>query len=277
MTFALGLVPVVDDAATRGALTRVAAHLTAALDRPCSVQVARSPAALVEAFAAGAVDLSWTSPTLALRERALRRAIPVATCVRQGVAHYHGVVFVKRHSPIRSALQLRGRRMGWVAETSAAGYIFPRLALAGLGLDPTVLFRAEQFFATHGALVLSVLDGVVDAGATFAVFESGDPMRPMVRAGFVDLGFEDDVRVLLATPAIPSDLFLATPPLHEAHGEALLDALSGAAERHPDAFHRVFGAEGVVPPSARALADLRRQLDDARALGVLDGPLADAI
>lgn len=270
MDLQLGLVPVVDDHHTRAALDRVAERLAAATGRRCSVQAVVSPNALTAAYLGGEVDLVWSSPTLALGARALRKAVAVATCVRQGVAHYHGVVFVRRDAAIQVPGDLRGRTMAWVAKSSAAGYIFPRVALAAHGLHPDGLFAEERFLDTHGAVVLAVVDGQSDAGATFAVFEDGDALRPMVRAGFVDLGYEDEVRVILATPPIPSDLFLATPALHDALGDRLYAALAEIADAEPEAFHRVFGADGVVPPAHAALGELRRQVDEARALGILE-------
>ncbi|MCB9597999.1 MAG: PhnD/SsuA/transferrin family substrate-binding protein [Sandaracinaceae bacterium] len=270
MDLQLGLVPVVDDDRTRDALERVAQSLAKATRRHCAVHRLESPDALCGAFEAGTVNLIWSSPTLALSAPQLGGAVPVGTCIRQGVAHYHGVIFVRRDSVIRSVLDLRGRSMGWVADTSAAGYIFPRVALAAHGLDPSDLFSSERFFETHGAAVLSVLDGTVDAGATFAVFERGDALSPMVRAGFVDLGHQDDVRVILATPPIPSDLFVAAPELRDELGAELTRALTKVARDLPEPFHRVFGAEGVLAADPRSLTELRRQLGDARAMGLLD-------
>lgn len=270
MDLQLGLVPVVDDHHTRAALDRIAERLAAATGRRCAFRAVVSPNALRAAYEAGEVNLLWSSPTLALGAKELKKAVPVATCVRQGVAHYHGVIFVRRDGAVRVATDLRGRSMAWVAPSSAAGYIFPRVALAAQGLDPNDLFAEERFLDTHGAVVLSVIDGHVDAGATFAVFEEGDALRAMVRAGFVDLGYADEVRVILATPPIPSDLFVASPALSASLGDRLEAALESVAVVEPEAFHRVFGADGVVPPALPALAELRRQVEDARAMGILD-------
>ncbi|MCA9609711.1 MAG: phosphate/phosphite/phosphonate ABC transporter substrate-binding protein [Myxococcales bacterium] len=270
MDLQLGLVPVVDDRHTRTALDRVAERLAAATGRRCSIHAVVSPNALRAAYAGGEVNLVWSSPTLALGAPELKGAVPVATCVRQGLARYHGVVFVRRDASVRVAADLRGRTMAWVAPTSAAGYIFPRVALAAQGLPPRGLFSEERFLDTHGAVVLAVIDGHVDAGATFAVFEDGDALRPMVRAGFVDLGYEDEVRVVLTTPPIPSDLFVATPALSASLGPRLHQAIESTATDDPEAFHRVFGADGVVPPDLHALGELRRQVEDARALGILE-------
>lgn len=269
MVVSLGLVPVNDDSETVESLDRIAAGLAGRLGTPCNVHRAISPAALAVVFDAGAVNLLWSSPTLVLVAPELRSAVPIVTSVRQGVAHYHGVIFVRKDSAIRGVLDLDGTHVGWVAKSSAAGYIFPRVTLAGNGLDPSAMFWKESFLKTHGRVVSSVVEGEVDAGATFAVFEGGDATRPMIRAGFTDLGREDEVRVLLATPPIPADLFVASPALRAQQGVALDKALIAVAEDLPDDVHRVFGADAFIRCVPKQLAELKRQLEDARAMGVL--------
>ena len=271
MDLKLGLVPVLDDEATRLATDQIAAALGSVTERTCAVHRAPSPASLSQAFGAGDVNLVWSSPTLSLSAPEMGESVPIVTCVRQGVAHYHGVLFVRQDSPIQTVNDLEGRSVAWVARTSAAGYIYARVALAARGLDANTLFSEERFLETHGAVVLSVLDGDVEVGATFAVFEDGDAQRPMVRAGFVDLGRESDARVVLSTLRIPSDLFVATPALHGELGDQLAAAIERVAAELPDPFHRVFGADDVVRSDPKGLGELRRQLGDARAMGVLDG------
>ena len=261
-----GLVPVRDDAPTALALETLRAALAERTGLSCGVWCAPSPSALVSAYASGAVNLVWSSPTLALTAPELRAAQPVVSAVRQGVAHYHGVLFVRPDSPIQSPLALRGARAAWVASTSAAGYLFAQVALAGHGIDPEGLYGHERFVGSHGAVVQAVLDGEADVGATFAVFEEGDASRPMIRSGFLDVGA--DMRVLLSTPPIPADLVLTHPTLGARLGGRLVDIWKRIADTHGEAMRRVLGADEFAACDPRALGDLRRQLEDARALGV---------
>lgn len=269
----LGLVPVTSDPGTLLALHDVAGELEAILGGSIDVRVARSPEALEEDFTRGVTQLVWSSPALALSSPKMREAVPLVCSVREGVAYYHSVLVVRRGSPITSPLQLRGTRAAWVAPTSASGYIFPRIALAGHGVDPTSLFLREEFLGAHGDVVDAVRSGTADVGATFAVFERGDASRPLVRAGHHDVeGGKDELRVLLATPPIPADLFLATRALFDAHGPLVARALEELPRRVPRALLTAFGAEGLVPTSERELGELRRQLADARAMGIWGGP-----
>lgn len=264
----LGLVPMQDDAHAEDSLIELGVALGSLANLPCRTRPMSSPQALVQAYASGDVNLVWSSPSLALVAPELRGAIPLVTSVREGQAHYHGVLFVRADSPIKSPLQLRGTRAAWVAPTSAAGYIFPRVALAGNGIDPGGLYASERFLGSHGAVVRAVWEGDADVGATFAVFEHGDASRAMVRSGYLEAG-HPEMRVLLATPPIPADLFLVSPSLHLAFEGGLPDIMRALAREVPDAVHHVFGADDFADCDERQLGDLQRQLDDAHALGVL--------
>lgn len=269
-----GLVPIHDDSHTELSLETVRAALELHSGLSAGVHRAISPEALVSAYRSGIVNLLWSSPTLALTAPELRDAVPVVSAVRQGVAHYHGVLFVRSDAPIRSPLELRGARAAWVAPTSAAGYIFAQVTLAGHGIDPDGLYGEERFLGSHGAVVQAVLDGDADVGATFAVFEDGDASKPMIRAGFLDVPGGREVRVVLSTPPIPADLVLAHPALSERLDGRLPAIFQQIAAAHPGAVHQVLGADAFELCEPRALAELRRQLDDARALGVLDRTVA---
>ena len=76
--------------------------------------------------------------------------------------HYHGALFVKPDSPIRTADDLAGRTVGWVDRNSCAGYLFPRFALAEKRYHPTSLLGEEQFLRSHGATIQAVDAGHVD-------------------------------------------------------------------------------------------------------------------
>jgi phosphonate transport system substrate-binding protein len=256
-----------DDAETEDRLIEIVVALGSLANLPCRTRPVASPAALVQAYAAGEVNLLWSSPSLALVAPELRGAVPIVSSVRQGRAHYHGVLFVRADSPIKSPLQLRGARAAWVASTSAGGYIFPRVALAGHGIDPAGLYASERFLGTHGAVAAAVADGEADVGATFAVFEGGDASRSMLRSGYLEAGHAA-MRVILATPPIPADLFLASPSLHLAFEGGLPDIMRALARDAPVAVNQVFGADDFADCDERQLEALRRQLEDAHALGV---------
>ncbi len=264
-----GLVPVHEDPETHAAIDVVVQTLGETLGRDCAPARCASPRELAERFEAGEIDVAWSSPTLALTE--LPSGTPLAASVRQGVAYYHGVLFVRRDAPLAGPTAMAGRSVGWVAPTSASGYLFARVALASLGVDVRGFFGEERFLGSHGAVVDAVVAGETEVGATFAVFADGDASGAMLTSGFTQAGQSDAVRILFCTPPIPSDLIVARREVDLAMGPSLRDAVLALPTRAPEAVTRVTGAECFEACRPRFLDPLKVQLADARTLGLIDG------
>ena len=82
-------------------------------------------------------------------ERATRSAASLAMVVtlfvaglcaaaeRGGGIGYYAAYFTLNDSDVTTLDSLPGHSVGWVDPGSASGYVFPRLQLAALGIDPT--------------------------------------------------------------------------------------------------------------------------------------------
>ena len=232
--------------------------------------IAREPRELVEKYSAGEIDIIWASPTLYLQSQELASCVPIAVSVREGAPHYHSVFFVRRDSPFRSPLDLRGKSVAWVASTSAAGYIFPRMALADVGVNADELFKRQIFAGTHGNVAQMVRQGEVACGAGFAHFVDGDLTQGVRSASYSEIDRGTDMRVLMASPPIPSDLFLAHPSAAE--NRDLFEALKEARQASPESFEQLFHIDSFARPDEGALDGLRRSLEAAQSLGVLTHP-----
>lgn len=264
------LVPMVDEEPTRRAIEDLVGLVARAVALPIETRFERSPEALARLVGDGGADVAWVSPTLLLTAPGLARTAPLVSTVRERVTWFHGVIFVSRDAPYRTPLDLRGKRMAWVAPSSAAGYIFPRIALAGLGIDPSSHFAEERFFHTHDGVVRAVLNGEADAGAVFAVFEGGSALGPMKRSAFHNLDCADACRVIMSSAPIASDLVVATERALEL-APSLPTVLVRLARdpRGPELLTAAFNAETFALVDPGALEELRRQVQDARDLGVL--------
>lgn len=266
----IGLVPGRISRSSRLAATLVADAISKTTGLAGDAFVAREPRELVERYAAGYIDIVWASPTLFLQSPQLEAAAPIAVSVREGSPHYHSVFFVRRDSPFRSPLDLRGKSVAWVASTSASGYILPRMALADMGVHADELFKRQVFGGTHGNVAHMVRTGEVACGAGYAHFTDGDLTQGVRAASYSESCDGTDMRVLLASPPIPSDLFLAHPSAAEKCD--VFEAIETARLASPEPFAQLFGIDGFARPDANALTQLRRSLDAARSLGVL-GPV----
>lgn len=138
---------------------------------PVRVTVASDYAAVIEALRNRTADLAFVHPAgyvLANREA---KATIVARNVWHGKATFTSRIFVRKDSGLKTLDELRGKTMAFVDPASTSGYIYPMLLLMQRGLvkgrDPKTFFREVVFSGSHDASMQALLNGHVDAIATF--------------------------------------------------------------------------------------------------------------
>lgn len=267
-----GLVPTSGDARTHSMIDSLVAMLSKETSLAIEPMVATSPEELATALATGQVQFAWTSPTLLLLSSALSSVIPLLSSVRQSVAFFHAILFVRDDSKIATIEDLAGKHAAWVAKTSAAGYIVPRISLTRQGLDPTKLFGKESLLQSHGAVAHAVIEGRADVGATFGVFEGGDPEKPLVNSGYRPAIGEHGVRIIDAAGPIPSDMIVAMPSMSIGERAVLARAMTKLATHAEGGpiIRAIIGAESFEPFSAQSFLELEELLRFGRWRGVAD-------
>jgi len=115
-----------------------------------------------------------------------------------GVSTFHGLIFVRRDSGIRTAMDMRGKRFAFVDKATAAGYLFPLEYFKKHGIKNYKTFFAETYFAgTHGDAILDVLNKKADIGAAKnTVYE---------RMAKNDNGIEKELLVLEKSRDVPEN------------------------------------------------------------------------
>jgi ABC-type phosphate/phosphonate transport system substrate-binding protein len=267
MALTFGLVPHTDDAEMRDALRGVCARLSKEVSVEIAPRLYGTPGALATAAGRGLLDVAWVAPLL-LAEPDLSATEPLLSVVRQGGAAYHGVVFVPLGSPIRTVAELVGKRMAWGPRTSASGYVVPRVELARRGFDVAHGFAEESFHPSAAAVAVAVHEGRADAGATYAVYENGDPTRPLMKSGFADFLPGLYARVLVAAGPIPSDVVVCRTGTPADLRALLKDALSRMAREEPSRSYLriVMNAEDFVPFAPGTMDAIRAIAREAREL-----------
>ena len=271
-TFTFGLVPHVNDDATWAALGELCSLVSDHAHIHVQPHFAASPATLADAIERGEVQLAWVSPTLLLLSEHLGTTVPLLSAVRQGVTFFHALLFVPRASPITTVEETAGHSVAWVARTSASGYIVPRLGLARRGIDLQSHFGRQLLCDSHAAVAWKVHRGEADIGATYGVFEQGDPDRALVKSGFRDFVPELDARVVDITGPIHSDMIIADPRVPTPERTAFAAALAHVS-REPQgakAVHTVMGADEFRPFSHQALSELAELIAAGRKVGAVD-------
>ncbi len=123
---------------------------------------------LIEAMRGGNLDFAFFPPDGYVIANQDVGAQVLLKSVRGTSPFYWSAIVVRKDSGIKNLQGLDGKTIAWVDKNSAAGYVFPRAAVVGAGLDPDKLFSKQTFAGRHDACVLAVLNKSVDACATFA-------------------------------------------------------------------------------------------------------------
>jgi phosphonate transport system substrate-binding protein len=138
---------------------------------PVRVTVASDYAAVIEALRNRTADLAFVHPAgyvLANREA---KATIVARNLWHGKATFTSRIYVRKEAGIKALEDLRGKTLAFVDPASSSGYIYPMLLLMQRGLvkgrDPKTFFREVMFTGSHDASMRALLNGHVDAIASF--------------------------------------------------------------------------------------------------------------
>ena len=265
----LAVVPSATPGDSRAALAELCAALGGLLGLTVEAFHPESYSELTEALARDRVQYAWMSPAQVVMAGERFQLRPLLSAVRGERTDYCSALFVDAASPATSIAELRGATIAWVDQTSAAGYLYPRLELAARGIDPATHFGTELFVRSHAEVVRAVFEGRAQLGATYAERPpEGEPVR---RAGFCDIAPDRAARVLEWTGPIPNDLIaghgLLSKQDHRVFGNAILTLAEREAGRR--LLYHAFHAERFVSTPRNILGPLRDQVRLARMHGLL--------
>jgi phosphonate transport system substrate-binding protein len=138
---------------------------------PVRVTVASDYAAVIEALRNRTADLAFVHPVgyvLANREA---KAMIVAKDRWHGNTSYTSRIYVRKESGLKTLEDLRGKTIAFVDPSSSSGYVYPMVILIQKGLvtnrDPKTFFKEFVFSGSHDAGLMALLNGHVDALASF--------------------------------------------------------------------------------------------------------------
>lgn len=186
--------------------------------------VAADYTGVVEAFKNKQLDVAFLSPAsyvLAKQEADVRI---IVKSERNGSAYYYGAIIVHADSPIKTVKDLKGKKFSFGDPISTSGHIFARKMMLEAGINPETDLEKFIYSVSHDATILAVLNGKVDAGATYA-----DDNKGISNAWkrFLDPKDQEKIRVLAYTEPIPSDTICVSqefsPELTERFRKTILD------------------------------------------------------
>lgn len=179
----------------------IAQQLKQATGLHFATTVATSYAAVIEAMGAGKVDIGWLATFSYVLAREKYDIDLLLIVVRFGKPFYRGQIMVRADSGIKTLAGLKGKTFAYVDPASTSGHLYPKALLLSNGHDPDSFFSQTVFAGSHNAVVISLLNGEVDAGAAY------DGSHAAVAKSYPEV-FKK-VQVLAYTQDIPNDTVTA--------------------------------------------------------------------
>jgi phosphonate transport system substrate-binding protein len=130
--------------------------------------VAADYTGVVEALRVNKLDIAFLTPASYVLAKNEANVRVILKSERKGIPSYYAAIITRADSGIKTLDDLRGKRFAFGDALSTTGNIFPRKMFKERGIDPTRDFKQILYSGGHDATVLAVLNGKVDAGATYA-------------------------------------------------------------------------------------------------------------
>ncbi|HVQ75236.1 MAG TPA: phosphate/phosphite/phosphonate ABC transporter substrate-binding protein [Candidatus Binatia bacterium] len=224
---------------------------------PLRVTVASDYAAVIEALRNRTADLAFVHPggyVLASREA---KARIVARNLWHGKSSFTSRLYVRKDSGLQRLEDLRGKTIAFIDPASSSGYIYPMVLLIQRGLvtnrDPKTFFREVVFAGSHDAGMRALVNGHVDALASF----------DMAREQYLrDPAERERIAWIAETPPIPEAGIAARhglDPAVVARVRAALLQMRGPA--YAGVLKRLYDIDGFEPAEDRDYDPVRAAIE----------------
>ena len=145
-------------------------------------------------------DVGWFSPFAYVSAKEQANITPIVTPKVNNATSYTGYIITRKDSGIHTLDDLAGKKFGFVDKKSASGYVYPKAALIEAGKNPEEYFGSTTFLGSHNRVIEAVMQGEVDAGATYS--EAMDAAGAQAAA---------QLDIIFRTDPIPKDAIAAAP------------------------------------------------------------------
>ncbi len=255
----LGLLPRLSATEMTSMFTPLAEYLSKETGEKVSLVVPKDFDAFKTLVASGQVDMGFANPLVYVQLKKDDASIdPLGLASEKAGTKFRGIIIVRRDSGIEKVLDLKGKKLIFVEEDSAAGHIFQMLTLSKAGLDVKTDFTKLPFAKKHTNVALAVFNKAADAGAI-----REDDLGKMKEV--VDLA---QIKIIAYTDYYPNWPLFSTKRMNKSASEKVKAALLKLKPNSPEA-QQVAGPAKITgfAPVVDKDYDLLRQA--ARVAGAL--------
>ena len=165
--------------------------------------------------------------------------------------HYYSTILTLKNKKIKQIKDLKGKKVAFVDENSASGYLLPKLYLKKKNINLTNFFSKIIYTGNHYESVKALLDGKVDAIATFSNDEAASDgawtkYAPKKR--------RSDFASLWVSRAIPSDPFCVREAFYVEHPRLTHDLMFNLIEWRDEGSEKKSKLKSLLSGASLALA-----------------------
>ena len=203
-----GYTPFLNEAEMRSEQKPLMDYLTKSIGSEVILYIAKDYGDLKAQMEAGKVDIGTFSPFAYVDAEKGGKVTIIAQSTTDHSAFYKGLIIARKESGIADLKDLKGKRFAFVDPKSASGYVYPKAMLIEKGFDPDKFFKETIFAGNHDKVIASVLEGKVDAGATFESALSNAKRKGVKTDDLVTIASTDPIPI--SATAVRSDLDAST-------------------------------------------------------------------
>jgi phosphonate transport system substrate-binding protein len=224
--------------------------------------VATDYTALIESMRGGRTNFGWLAAFGFVLAEKHAGAKVLLKSVRHGKPVFYSAIIVRSDRPYKTIKDLKGKNIAWVDPASASGYIVPKSSLINDGIDPDQFFGKQIFAGGHDTVDLAVLNGTVDAGATFTNDASGID-GSWTQLTMAKPEYKDKFRAVYVSKPIPNDTFSTTDAFYKSHKD-VVDKVNDAVLHLADdpegkkALHDLYRIDGMMKAQSSDFEPLRK-------------------
>jgi phosphonate transport system substrate-binding protein len=187
--------------------------------------VATDYTGIVEALRVNKLDVAFLAPASYVLAKNEANIKVVLKSERKGIPYYYAAIIVRADSGINTLEDLRGKTFAFGDALSTTGHVFPRKMFKERGIDPVRDFKQILYSGGHDATVLAVLNGKVDAGATYA--NSPDSEDSAWMRYLKDPADVKKIRAIAFSEPIPADNLVISGALDERVAKKVVEIFLG--------------------------------------------------
>jgi phosphate/phosphite/phosphonate ABC transporter binding protein len=211
-----GFTPVLGDAEMRNNFEPLMTYLSDSIGQKVVLYIAKDYGDLRAQMEAGSVDIGSFSPFAYVDAARGGKIRIIAQSIQDGSPTYRGIIVARKDRGLKTVADLQGKRFAFVDPKSASGYVYPRAMLIEKGITPESYFKETIFAGDHNKVIAAVLEGRVDAGATY------EGALGVAKAMGVPT---ENLVTLASTEPIPHDAIAVSIGMEETLAKAIQTAL----------------------------------------------------